>query len=150
MKIKRVEHIAIAVTSLKQSIDLLRDTFGPDTSDRDALLLFTIIHCCNVEVTGSVLKDRPSVKAGGRVEGITQRHCATALASLWKGTQDERARYTYWYFRWNGEWGSYGHVDALSREEVARLTELKGQLEKHPFVSRIIDEDDFGLFETGK
>ena len=28
MKIKRVEHIAIAVTSLKQSIDLLRDTFG--------------------------------------------------------------------------------------------------------------------------
>ena len=28
MKIKRVEHIAIAVTPLKQSIDLLRDTFG--------------------------------------------------------------------------------------------------------------------------
>jgi methylmalonyl-CoA/ethylmalonyl-CoA epimerase len=28
MKIKRVEHVAIAVTSLRQSIDLLRDTFG--------------------------------------------------------------------------------------------------------------------------
>jgi methylmalonyl-CoA epimerase len=28
MKIKRVEHIAIAVDSLKQSMDLLRDTFG--------------------------------------------------------------------------------------------------------------------------
>ena len=28
MKIKRVEHIAIAVSSLRQSIDLLRDTFG--------------------------------------------------------------------------------------------------------------------------
>lgn len=28
MKIKRVEHIAIAVDSLKQSIGLLRDTFG--------------------------------------------------------------------------------------------------------------------------
>ena len=28
MKIKRVEHIAIAVASLRQSIDLLRDTFG--------------------------------------------------------------------------------------------------------------------------
>ena len=28
MKIKRVEHIAIAVNSLEQSIDLLRDTFG--------------------------------------------------------------------------------------------------------------------------
>ena len=28
MKIKRVEHIAIAVESLKQSIDLLRNTFG--------------------------------------------------------------------------------------------------------------------------
>lgn len=28
MKIKRVEHIAIAVDSLKQSIDMLRNTFG--------------------------------------------------------------------------------------------------------------------------
>ena len=28
MKIKRVEHIAIAVNSLKQSMDLLQDTFG--------------------------------------------------------------------------------------------------------------------------
>ena len=28
MKIKRVEHIAIAVDSLKESIDLLRNTFG--------------------------------------------------------------------------------------------------------------------------
>jgi methylmalonyl-CoA epimerase len=28
MKIKRVEHVAIAVESLRQSIDLLRDTFG--------------------------------------------------------------------------------------------------------------------------
>jgi methylmalonyl-CoA/ethylmalonyl-CoA epimerase len=30
MKIKRVEHIAIAVDSLTQSIDLLRNTFGLD------------------------------------------------------------------------------------------------------------------------
>lgn len=28
MKIKRVEHIAIAVDSMRQSIDLMRDTFG--------------------------------------------------------------------------------------------------------------------------
>ena len=28
MKIKRVEHIAIAVNSMKQSLDLMRDTFG--------------------------------------------------------------------------------------------------------------------------
>jgi len=30
MKIKRVEHIAIAVDSMKQSLDLMRDTFGLD------------------------------------------------------------------------------------------------------------------------
>ena len=30
MKIKRVEHIAIAVDSIKQSLDLMRDTFGLD------------------------------------------------------------------------------------------------------------------------
>ncbi|MEA2775807.1 MAG: hypothetical protein QOF90_1213 [Acetobacteraceae bacterium] len=28
MKIKRVEHIAIAVDSMKQSLDLMRDTIG--------------------------------------------------------------------------------------------------------------------------
>ena len=28
MKIKRVEHIAIAVDSMQQSLDLMRDTFG--------------------------------------------------------------------------------------------------------------------------
>ncbi len=30
MKIKRVEHIAIAVDSMKQSLELMRDTFGLD------------------------------------------------------------------------------------------------------------------------
>ena len=30
MKIKRVEHIAIAVDSIKQSLELMRDTFGLD------------------------------------------------------------------------------------------------------------------------
>ena len=30
MKIKRVEHIAIAVDSIKQSLNLMRDTFGLD------------------------------------------------------------------------------------------------------------------------
>lgn len=30
MKIKRIEHIAIAVDSMKQSLDLMRDTFGLD------------------------------------------------------------------------------------------------------------------------
>lgn len=28
MKIKRVEHTAIAVNSMQQSLDLMRDTFG--------------------------------------------------------------------------------------------------------------------------
>ncbi len=30
MKIKRIEHIAIAVDSMKQSLELMRDTFGLD------------------------------------------------------------------------------------------------------------------------
>ena len=30
MKIKRVEHIAIAVDSIRQSLELMRDTFGLD------------------------------------------------------------------------------------------------------------------------
>ncbi len=33
MKIKRVEHIAIAVDSMKQSLDLMRDTFGLELAE---------------------------------------------------------------------------------------------------------------------
>src|SRR4051812_48069634 len=98
---------------------LLRDTFGRDLDDRDAFLLFTLFHHYQIELAGPVLADRPSMGAGDRVHADTQRGCAEALASLWAGCDDERADYTYWYWRWNDEWGSYGHAEDLSAEEVA-------------------------------
>lgn len=37
MKIKRVEHIAIAVDSLKQAMDLLQNTFGLEVEDQEQI-----------------------------------------------------------------------------------------------------------------
>src|SRR5262245_49611060 len=120
---------------------LLRDTFGCNISDQDAFLLFTLFHMFQVELAGPVLTDRRQLGAGSRVCAITQRHCSQALASVWRGSGDPRGHYTYWYLRWNGEWGSYGHAENLSEEEQIRLRELTEKLEAHPFVRRLIPED---------
>lgn len=120
---------------------LIRDTIGRGIDDRDAFLLFTLLHDYQIELAGPVLTDRPKLKEGDRVAAFTQRDCSAALASVWAGTKDPRADYTYWYIRWNGEWGSYGHAHALTEEESARLEILKGLIEKHPFVRRLVPDD---------
>jgi hypothetical protein len=121
---------------------LLRDTFGPTLDDSDAFLVFVLFHHYQIELSGPVLTDRPNLQAGDRVHAETQRGCSGAIASLWSGSDDERASYVYWYRRWNGEWGSYGHAERLSAEEKARLRALMKELERHPFVRRIMPEDD--------
>ena len=47
----------------------------------------------------------------------------------------------YWYWRWNVDWGSYGHAENLTDEELLRLRFLIEQLESHPFVKQIVPED---------
>ena len=61
---------------------LVRDTFGRDLSDRDAFLLFCVLHYYQIELAGPVLADRPSLGAGSRVSADTQRGCGEAIASL--------------------------------------------------------------------
>jgi hypothetical protein len=121
---------------------LLRDTFGGGLSDPDAFLIFALFHHYQVELSGPVLTDRPNMRAGDKVHADTQRGCSEALASLWAGRDDERSSYAYWYHRWNGDWGSYGHAERLSPEEKSRLRSLVAELERHPFVRRFIPEDD--------
>jgi len=117
---------------------LLRDTFGRDLNDRHAFLLFTLFHTHQIDLAAPVLTDRPLVL---QVCPITQRHCAEALASVWSGCDDPRAKPAYSYWGWNGEWEAYHHVENLAGEEAERLRQLIGQLERHPFVSRIVPED---------
>jgi len=121
---------------------LLRDTFTNILDDSDAFLLFSLFHTHKIELAGAVLKDRPQLGRGDCIAAITQRHCAEALASLWRSGDDQRAHYTYWYWRWNGEWGSYGHAEHLTDVEQRRQRELIEMLEQHPFIERIIEEDD--------
>jgi hypothetical protein len=120
---------------------LLRDTFGRDLSDHDAFLIFALFHHYQVELEGPFLTDRPGLGAGDRIQADTQRGCAAALASLWSGCDDERGDYVYWYRRWNGDWGSYGHAEHLSAEEATRLRVLIAELERHRFVRRFVPED---------
>lgn len=117
---------------------LLVDVFGRPLDDRDAFLVFALFHSYRVVLRGPVLKDRKGCLV---CAAITQRHAASALTALWWGTSKPGAHYTHWYWRWNGEWGSYGHAENLSPEESERFEELKLLLECHPFVSRFELED---------
>jgi hypothetical protein len=94
-----------------------------------------------IALVGPVLTDRPQLTVGDRIAAITQRHCAQALSSIWKGSEDPRADYMYWYWRWNGDWGSYGHAESLTEEEQARLRALAARLEEHPYVRQFVPED---------
>src|SRR5213595_3883123 len=93
---------------------LVRDTFGRRLSDQDAFLVFVLFQSYRIILSGPVLTDRPGVL---RVAALTQRGVSEALASAWVGTQDEQADPYFWYRRWNGDWGSYGHAEQLSSVE---------------------------------
>ena len=117
---------------------LLRDTFGHRLSDTDAFLIFVLFHSSRVMLTAPVLTDRPGIQEVGP---LSQRGVSAALASMWQGTEDRRAACTDWYFRWNGEWGSYEHAERLTLEEQDRLAALQAALERHPFVGWFEPED---------
>jgi hypothetical protein len=117
---------------------LLRDTFGRRLSDTDSFLVFLLFHCYRIVLSGPVLTDRPGVQ---EVAAHTQRGVSKSMASAWAGTPDERADPYFWYYRWNGEWGSYGHAEQLLPAEAERLGQLRAELERHPFVSRFEPED---------
>jgi hypothetical protein len=51
-----------------------------------------------------------------------------------------RAEPSHWLLRWQDDWGGYVRVRRLSGGEVARLHELVGLLERHPFVARLIPD----------
>jgi hypothetical protein len=117
---------------------LVRDTFGPRLSDQDAFLVFVLFHSYRIVLSSPILADRAGVL---EVAAHTQRGVSEALASAWVGTQDERADPYFWYYRWNGAWGSYHHAERLSSTEWDRLKELRARLEQHPWVLRLELED---------
>jgi hypothetical protein len=117
---------------------LIRDTFAHRLSDQDAFLVFVLFHSSRILLFGPILTDRPGVL---EVAATTQRGVAEALASAWRGTQDQRADPAFWYFRWNGDWGSYYHAERLSPAERERLDHLRLDLERHAFVRRLELED---------
>lgn len=122
---------------------LLRDTFGRDITDADALLLFTAFHYHQVELSRPQVcaeEKRPDIYYRVLAGPLPLRQCAEALASVWAGELDVRAEPSHWLCRWQADWGGYVRVRRLSEVEVARLYELVGRLERHPFVARFIPD----------
>jgi hypothetical protein len=117
---------------------LLRDTFGRTLKDQDAFLVFVLFHSHRVVLCEPILTDRPGIT---EVFPHSQRGVSSALASLWEGTDDPRANYVYWYYKWNGEWRGYDHADHLTDEERERFEFLKQRLEEHPFVTAFEPEN---------
>ena len=118
---------------------IVRDTFGSDLSELDGLLVFAILHCYQIELSGPVLFNL-SAEAGTRIAAITQRSCSDAVAYIWSGPDEPRADEGFWYRRWQ-TWQADGRPEALQPDERARMRWLMQQLERHPFVSRIVAED---------
>jgi hypothetical protein len=117
---------------------LLRDTFLGGLTDEDAFLVFALLHCYAIELTGPILSDRPDVR---EVSADTQRGVSEALTALWTDPSDPRVSAAYWYHRWNDDWRGYGHLERLTDQERVRLRELKLQLEQHPFVKQLKPDD---------
>jgi hypothetical protein len=118
---------------------LVREAFQKALSDSDAMLLFCLLHTCEIEVEAGVLN--PSTRTVAAA--ITQRHAGEVVASLYgrKKSDDYRANPSHWYWLWNGDWGGYAHAEHLADEEGKRIHELKDQLRSHPWVYDVREED---------
>ncbi len=115
---------------------LICDLFDSSIADTDAFLVFHILHEFEIHVRLGVLSDckEPTLAA------VTQRHAASCLAALWRGSRDERRSSQYWYRRWNGAWGSTGHSERLSDDEAARLEEVLAKFRDHSWIGELVPE----------
>src|SRR5690349_15732544 len=118
---------------------IVSDSFPQRLTDEDAFLVFAILHSYVIVLAGSFINDAPQCD---KIYATTQRGAADALAALWRGTDDERRDYTHWYWKWNTDWDAYRHLEALSPQEKARMHVLKQRIEEHPYIARLVPEDD--------
>ena len=116
--------------------NLVLDLFDGSISDTDAFLVFHILHGYEFQVRSGVLSDC----SASTVAAITQRHAASCLAAVCRGARDERSGSQFWYRRWNGSWGSYGHSEHLSDGEAARLNELLTRFRAHAWIVGLAPE----------
>jgi hypothetical protein len=121
---------------------LVKDTIRSRLSDGDAMLLFFLLHTYEIELLPDVLGDNCD---GAIVAAVTQRHAAEIIAVLYrdraKKRDDHRASYEHWYWKWNTDWGSYGREERFTAEDRRRLEELQSQLEAHPWVLELREEE---------
>lgn len=135
----RKVNLAAEVTKESFHERLVRSALRDALSDDDAMLLFCLLHTCEIEVELGVLSESTRTV----VAPITQRHASEVIASLYgrKKRDEYRANPAHWYWQWNGEWGGYDHAEQLSENESKRLQELRSQLQVHPWVYEIRDEN---------
>jgi hypothetical protein len=117
---------------------LVGETITERLSERDAMLLFQLLHSSEIEV------ERGVVRSDGRVTmaAITQRHAGEVIASLFRNrrrkSDDHRASSHHWYSIWNGDWESYRHE--FDDDERGVYAALASRLTSHPWVVEIREE----------
>ena len=114
---------------------LARDVFGEPLTEPEALCLMLILHACRI-----VLSEEAQLKNGARgFEGITSRHAAEVVASLF--LSDPLRNYVHWYWKWNAEWDANRLLDNRPPELLPTLLTVRARLESHPWVARVENED---------
>lgn len=109
--------------------------------ERDILLYMVLLHTHEIVLQpGVTLDDVTFADSGGelRLPPITQRDAAGVVASRWPA-EDERGRYEYWYWKYNGT-TPYEMLDDVPVQDRARMEELRLRLLDDPRVARVVEE----------
>jgi hypothetical protein len=101
----------------------------------EAMCLMLLLHACRI-----VLSARARVVGGIKgFEGITTRHAADVVASLFHSGDEASAH--FWYHKWNSDWRAYEILENPSVEVKMKVKRIQWFFEAHPWVERIEDED---------
>jgi hypothetical protein len=118
---------------------LAQELFDRPPTKHQARDLMLLLHASRI-----VLSPEAKVQSGANAfEGITTRHAAEVVASLYP--TGEKKDYYYWYYLWNSEWNAYGILENPTADDLKRLNAMQQRFEAHPWIEKI-EDDDWEIF----
>ena len=110
------------------------EVFRQRLNHEEVLCLMLLLHACRLRLSATA-----RLAGGGTgFEGITTRHAAEVVASLFPS--GDEADPDYWYGLWNGEWEAYAILENPERL-TNTLQRIRDAIESHPWVAALEDED---------
>ena len=109
--------------------------FNTPASDETALCLMLLLHACVIETTE---EGRRATGVAG-LAPITAGHAADLVARLFRS--GERSHGVRWSSKFFGEWAAYELLADLPDRLEPAVARVRDQLESHPWVDRLVDDD---------